>query len=376
MKALRLLFLGSLPLAVFGACSSEDPAPPTVPQGAATITSGGVTSTTGGTTTGDTAASSTSTTGVAAVNNTTGTSAVTSDGTVSSTTGDGTASTTGGLNTSTTGFVGGTTGSDMGSTTGMPMTGAGGGASTTGGETVSTTGEPALTLPDLVGDLDGRLVMTPCGDTPNTDDCGSAGWITNTEQGTNSCEGGQLTVELEHPIGGTMDAVYNLTLHFYAITETKNYGAGGLQREAGNGRPSLDGGTPTGWATAPGDHSYPGSNYNTYEIRVSNAAGDEQEVYYLNADTQEGHFTMIVDYEKTIPVYGGGSVLLKIYDANCRQIKNCGSTAGYPCDGKARSLDLAAADPQPMGLDQPGLGQGANHSGQWIYIDAISFTEG
>ena len=94
--------------------------------------------------------------------------------------------------------------------------------------------------------------------------------------------------------------------------------------------------------------------------------------YFLNADTGADHYTILINYEKTIKVIGGGEVRLRVYDNNCRMIKNCGpANAGYPCADKARTVDVAAASPAPPAaqLTQPGLGQTPDHSGQWWLID-------
>lgn len=232
-----------------------------------------------------------------------------------------------------------------------------------------------LSLAELVGDLDGRLLTTPCADQPGTDDCGGAGWIVNGGN-TNPCQGGSLDARTEHAIGGTPGATYNIAMHHYGVMEPKNYG-GQVDREAAPGGPNRDeGGTPTAYATASAGHTYPGSNYNTYEVHVDNEMMQEVGVYYFNADTGEGHYTFGINYEKTIPIIGGGRIRLRTFDANCRQIKNCGN-GGTPCAGKARTIDISGADPQPQAgwLEQPGLGQPAEHSGQWWLIDITSFEE-
>lgn len=364
MKLLRTLLVGGLPLAVIGACAGEDPPPPaiTTSAGPAVTSDTAVNSVTNNTVTSNTAATVTSNT--AAVTST-ATTVTSNTASVTSTTG-----TSGGTDTSTSTSTSAGGGASTATTTDAGTMTSGGG--NMGATMTATTGAVGPTLPELVGSLDGRLVMTPCGDTPNTDDCDVAGWVTDGQ--STDCVNDRLDANIDHPIGGTEGATYMLTLHFYGVNEPKVYGSG-VDREADN-RPDLNGGDPLPWATAEPNHEYPSSDYNTYEIRVEDPAGDEVGVYYLNADTQEGHFTMLIDYEKTIPVIGGGNIHLRIYDANCRQIKNCGTSAGAPCGNKARSVDISGADPQPQGLQQPGLGQTADHAGQWLLIDAIGFTEG
>ena len=82
--------------------------------------------------------------------------------------------------------------------------------------------------------------------------------------------------------------------------------------------------------------------------------------YYLNADTQEGHWTYVINYAKQITVYGGGTVRVRNYDRNCRQIKNCGSVDSYPCAAKANAriitIPATVMPAVPAGaLTQPNL---------------------
>jgi cysteine-rich repeat protein len=236
---------------------------------------------------------------------------------------------------------------------------------------------PAVSIETLVPDLDGWWVQTPCGDQPNSDDCAGGGWAVNGGQ-SNACQGGALNMDLEYDVGGEPGKVYDVAMHFYGVMEPRQYN--GVEREA-QGAPSRnEGGMPTPWATAdPGTNyrSLGDNNYNTYEIHVFNDAGQEMKMYFLNADTGTGHYTMAISYEKTIQVYGGGKVQLVVYDANCRQIKNCGPNGGNvsQCAGNAVTINIGAADPQPMGLTQPGLGQPDQHAGQWWLIDVLSVAE-
>jgi hypothetical protein len=242
--------------------------------------------------------------------------------------------------------AGGATGAGMGGSDGMNAAG----------------GAPPVevpTLDDLVGGIDGHLFSVACGDTPNTDDCNGEGWRSNGGP-INQCAGGRLDARIDFPIGGEAGARYGVAMHFYGIMEPRNYG-NVVTREA-LGRPSLTpGGTPTPFATMPagaGNYLSTGdNNYNTYELHVLDQSGQEVHVY-----------------DQTIDVIGGGTVRLQIADANCRQIKNCGS-GGVPCAGKAQTIDISAADPQPAAglLQQPGLGKDPEHSGQWFLMDALGF---
>ena len=267
-----------------------------------------------------------------------------------------------------------TGGTETGGTAGTGGTEAGGtgGAGGSGGGSGGAIGE-------LVGELDGRLMQFPCADTPSTDDCSGLGYVVDGV--VTPCVAGRSEMVLDHPITGTPGARYLVTMHFYGIMEPKVLGSG-VTREAPIGTfANRNGGDPLPWATAPAGTVTPISTYSPYEIRVHDDAGQEIAQYYLNADLAEGHWTFVIDFEKTIEVVGGGFVRLRRLDNNCRLIKNCGAAPGFPCDVKARVIDLGEAEPPPpdpgpfpAGFNQPGLNQNANHAGQWWMIDVTAVT--
>jgi hypothetical protein len=264
--------------------------------------------------------------------------------------------------------------SSGGSSAGTDAAGGTGGGGTGGG------GNSCPTIAELFpagqrGSLDGRLVTTPCSPT-SSDDCSGGGWIYNGM--TTPCMNGALTAELDFEVGGEPGVMYDVTLHFYGVVEPKNYG-NMITREAGNTRPTHgpNGAMPAPWASSNGGISYPGSDYNTYEIHVYNDQDQEIRQYFINSDTAEGHWTYLINYERTIPVVGGGRIRTKTYDRNCRMIKNCGDRSGgvtaQVCSSATKqTVDVSAAMPQPTGLTQPGLGQAASESGQWLLIDVTA----
>lgn len=282
----------------------------------------------------------------------------------------GNAGTTAGLGGNTTG---GASGSD-----------GGGGSAGSGNGGAAGTGGTIPTLDELVGELDGFLIQFPCTDNPITDDCSAAGYIT--QGALTPCSQARIDAAFEFDIGGTLGQVYAVNLHFYGITSPKNYGNHDKREcERQNGGQTCppqnndDGGTNLFYVGDPGQ-PYAASTYETREIHVYDQNGVEIGTYFLNSDYAEGHYTYVLNYERTIPVVGGGRVRFRVVDLNCRHIKNCGSAPGYPCANKARTVDISAASPQPLigqppaGLDQPGLGETADHAGQWVLIDATGFT--
>lgn len=346
-RVLLPVVLLSLPVAVVN-CSAED-APPIVNNGTGgtTGTAGSGTTTTGGDTTGM-SGSGTSTTG--------GTGTSGSGGSDGSTAGS---SSGGGMAGS--GTAGGDMGGTGGSAGGGEMGGSGGGG-----------GAPPVEV--SVGKLDGMLVQTPCGDTPNSDDCKGSGWIYEgqtygcTPGGDLDTDAGEGAGKLEFAVTGEMGKRYLATMHFYGVMEPKNYGPNAM-REAGNQRPNVGSNpsNPPGFATMGPNQTYSRSDYNTYEVHTYDQTGAKIGQYFLNSDTQEGHYTFAVNFARDIEIVGGGKVKVRIFDDNCRMIKNCG-TGGFPCASKARTIDLSSANPAPS-FQQPGLGKQPDHSGQWIFID-------
>lgn len=282
----------------------------------------------------------------------------------------------GGMSGSTgeTGGMGGMSGGGAGNMGGMSGTDGSGGAGMAGTGGTGGTGPVVPTVEELTGALDGHLIITPCGDTPNQDDCLGGGWRSSAvDNGANhSCSNGQLEANITIPIGGEDGVEYDVTMHFYGVMEPRRYA--NVMRDAGDAATDRNGGTPTGWAEAPGGtniNNLGDQNYNTYEMHVYDHMDQAVRSYFMNSDNNTGHYTLITNYEKTITLIGGGEVRLRVFDANCRMIKNCGASGGAPCGGKARTVNIADAMPQPSNpmLMQPGLGQAADHAGQWWLID-------
>jgi hypothetical protein len=387
-------------LAPFVACSSGDVAPTVVSSGGTgSGATGGTTGASGGTTGGGAGTSTTGGTGgtgggTGGAGGTTGGTGGTAAGTGGAGGSSGAAAATGGMS-GTLGTTGGSAGTGgnpaggmgnqagggMGAMSGGGGRAAGGMAGASAGMAGSSAGTGSSGCPTIaelfpasgnLDSLDGRLVTTPCSPT-NSDDCSGGGWI---YKGTTSgCTNGSLTAQQDFAVGGTPGQSYQVTMHFYGVTEPKNYG-NMVTREAGNTRPThmATGASPAPFASAAGGVSYPASDYNTYEIHVIDDKGTEVKQYFLNSDTQEGHWTYALNYERTIPVIGGGKVRMRTYDRNCKMIKNCGDRSGQvdftTCSGATKqTVDVSAAMPPPMGLNQPGLGQASAESGQWLLLD-------
>lgn len=343
MKRAILPILLAFPAIYIISCSSED-APVTVGGAGMTTGSAGTTNATGGQV--GMAGSNTPTAG--SDSPTAGTSSV------------------GGASAGTTGTSGSTSGGT--STAGTGSGGGSGGSGTAGSAGSGTAG--TTSTPVSVGKLDGMMLMTPCGGDTTTDDC-PGGMLY--EGKSSGCTGGKLDSDadpklLDFPItGGEPGKHYMATMHFYGVMEPKDYGAN-VKREFGSMRASQTAipATPEPFATADGGVKVQETDYNNWEVHSFDDKGVEIKQYFLNSDTQQGHYTFAISYERPIEVVSGGRVHVRTYDRNCRMIKNC--LGGAPCSGRGRTVPLTGADPMPN-LMQPGLGKDGAQSGQWLVID-------
>jgi hypothetical protein len=283
------------------------------------------------------------------------------------------------------------------------MTGGTGGAGNTGGMTGGTGGGMAgggaggtpggcETIADVFNTdrrFDGRLTETPCTDS-NTNDCTGGGWRVNGGSLT-GCMNQRLDANQTIMVGGVSGKNYTVTLRFYGIVEPKAYGNNvtrqsssrptnspdttcsgtGTNRICGANPPPFGYRTGTGATPCQGTSGcYNDSDYNSYEIHVRNPAGQEVCSYFLNAETMQGHWTYSLNYARTINVIGGGSIRIRSYDQNCRQIKNCAdNNSASDCTPYARTVNVSTAMPAPTNLQQPGLGLTAADGGQWLLID-------
>lgn len=235
---------------------------------------------------------------------------------------------------------------DDGGTGGAGATGGGGEASTTssnagGGGTGATGGAGGATTASSGGSgggsaiaaaIDGYRIELPCenpdatsyneGDNCNwnpalADQSGDPNW--------------ELKSETVRTIGGDPGTVYDVEIRFRGISEPKNYQGG----------------------TLVGEHFYIGGtevvdNYNVYSIKVN----DPPETYHLTrTETATGHYIVTLDYVATIPMRGGTSLTIGMYDHNTAAISNGGGVV-VP--------DIAPAP--------------AAYSGHFIQMDVVSVT--
>ncbi|MEN9581450.1 MAG: hypothetical protein RJA70_4459 [Pseudomonadota bacterium] len=238
--------------------------------------------------------------------------------------------------------------------------------------------------------FDGMTFSVACKSASGTDDCDGAGWVLNGAPPVACIDGGyqggqRLVANKSWTVAGQVDTVYQVNMHFYGIMEPYLYSAAHVERLGGTGPADLTGAKPAyGSVNAAGlapaalaAKAYRDSNdpkFNTYELHVKDAAGVTKAIHLFNTDADHGHWTILVNFEKEIPIYGGGSVELQIYDFNCKQIKNCGTGAsqGSQCATKAQEISTAAVVPATLpSFNPPELGLDKANAGQWFIIDVL-----
>lgn len=260
--------------------------------------------------------------------------------------------------------------------------GAGTGGSGTGGSAMGGAGGGGglVTAEALIPGFHGTTFQVPCADTPNADDCsGQTGWSVNGGPFT-ACVGGKLNATVPFMLGGDAGKVYDAKVHFRGIMEPYDYNPMAVTRDAGNDAATRDNSdatkqpfakvnSPSADYRASGDN-----NFNTYELHVYDDQMVKKEIYLLNSDNNHGHWTLKIDYNRTIPLYGKGKLELVIFDNNCRQIKNCGTIKDPPCAPKAQTVTIPPTVTPKAPIIQPGLGKDPEHSGQWVLFEVLSVT--
>lgn len=246
---------------------------------------------------------------------------------------------------------------------GMPTGGAGGSA---GSDTGGGGGMGGPTIADVVGKFDGMLFVAPCSDGGTAYDCTNGAAVPAPQNSPSCASGSPKTTTMEFPIGGEMGKTYNVTMKVYGVVETKIY-QNGMRRA----------GTVMEASNTGGDFWYvggtaPNTQYSTYELHVTPQVAGEANDYFLNSrPNTENHSSWALNYSATIAVPGGGMIDFRVYDSDCRQMKNCGPDGGGNTCRAPRSLDLSGTEPKPPAtFMQPFVGGAPqNATGQWVYID-------
>jgi hypothetical protein len=183
-------------------------------------------------------------------------------------------------------------------------------------------------------------------------------------------------------VGGESGKQYTINIEVRGVVGTRCYSGGArastdtLQTEGYNNWWHV-GGAPynaTGW-------------WNTYELHVSPSTGSSAgDVYYFNSSSNtpgdggdcEREASYLVRYTASLRVMGGGSLLFRIHDNNCKAVQNCGSATDKTAPCAPRTVDLSGMSPQPtvpnLAATQPvtNTNSGTTYYPQWMWITATS----
>jgi hypothetical protein len=232
---------------------------------------------------------------------------------------------------------------------------------------------------NVIGMMDGYFIDESCASGRIGPDC-TAAW----------CNGrGGKKEQMFTLTGAAADASkrFEVTVDIKGVQECKEM-SGGMRRtvnmQAAEGDQDMFwiGGNPAGIdyaATPPG-----GNPWNTQELHVTPPVAGEVNNYFLNSCASrtaggrgESHFTYKVNYQAKIKVMGGGTILWRMVDTNCRMIVNCGTedaNAGGACAG-AHTVSLVGAVPAPpAALSQQPLRNTMGAKGQFLFFDVVAVT--
>jgi len=176
-------------------------------------------------------------------------------------------------------------------------TGGGGGAMTTGGS-------------GGMAGAGGGMTMTPTLPPLRVDDtCGSllSGNVC-LHAGKPSDDGTSFMKSATSTMGGTAGMMYQVKLHIRGIVEPTH---------VQGGTPGM----PVQFVTG-GNRFADGSNESTYQQwRITTTVPNQH--YFINIYTEGlSHVVHIIDYTETIPIAGGATVTLDVYDGNAHSISN------------------------------------------------------
>lgn len=162
--------------------------------------------------------------------------------------------------------------------------------------------------------LDGQRWQLDCGSYHGTNPVNNSCWILppGAPESASSCPAsGYQPVNEELTFGGEAGKVYEVTLRFRGIVEGRTY---------------IDGRPDGSYFYVGGHPASSTSNYNTYQLSVSNPP----QTYYLNATNAEQDRILAFEYERTIPIRGQATVTLSAFTKECGALRNCEDISTLP----------------------------------------------
>ena len=208
-----------------------------------------------------------------------------------------------------------------------------------------------------------------------------------TDSQSTTCPSGGIDIDKTLTVKGTSGQKYTVNFEVRGVIGTRCY--------QGGTRPSTDTATIqdsgyNAWWYVGGTPYNATSLWNTYELHVSPSTGDpSKDVYYFNSASStltsggdcEREASYLVKYTASFKVMGGGSLLFRVHDNNCKAQQNCGSDTNSSSACAARTVDLSGMVPQPPATSpaSPAKQPPTNpftktYWPQWMWITATSVT--
>jgi hypothetical protein len=127
-------------------------------------------------------------------------------------------------------------------------------------------------------------------------------------------------------MGGAAGTTYQVKVHLRGVVEPTHIMSGTT-------------GTPTSFITG-GTRYADGTQESTYQQWRITTTNPNQH-YYLNAYNSVGlaHIVELIDEEETIPIAGGATVTLDVYDGNAHEISNTVNTPPLAPSGVPGSMN-------------------------------------
>jgi hypothetical protein len=206
-----------------------------------------------------------------------------------------------------------------------------------------------------------------------------------TDSQSTTCPSGGIDMDKTFTVKGTAGQLYTVNIEVRGVVGTRCY--------QGGTRPSTDSATIqdsgyNAWWYAGGTPYNATSLWNTYELHVSPSTGDpSKDVYYFNSASStltsggdcEREASYLVKYTASFKVMGGGSLLFRVHDNNCKAQQNCGPNTDPNSACAARTVDLSGMTPQPPATSPAAKQPPTNtytktYYPQWTWITATSVT--
>jgi hypothetical protein len=209
-----------------------------------------------------------------------------------------------------------------------------------------------------------------------------------TDSQSTTCPPGGINIDKTFTVKGTSGQLYTVNIEVRGVIGTRCYQGG--TRPSTDTTTIQDSGYNAWWYAGGTPYNATAGLWNTYELHVSPSTGDaSKDVYYFNSSSStltgggdcEREGSYLVKYTASFKVLGGGSLLFRVHDNNCKAQQNCGPDVVQTDPCAARTVDLSGMVPQPPATSSaspakqpPTNAFTKTYYPQWMWITATSVT--